>query len=208
MTTKDSLIRHLRLPVLGVLLGVVALFAGRTLAQGGSPTSIPQLGELRAAPNVHALPAQPRLESAELAATADAVGVVRVTGVHKAVDAEWTSDTTGLTNRWGHGEVTAAVQRTIVGQASDLSRFAFSAIYVPGTTEFAVPASNPPLEVGQEYLVFLKDGKVYFPGGTYRVHGGKVWAIDHWDGPDSQSYPDDLSGMTVEAASQAISATR
>ena len=206
--TTNGVIRNLTMPVLGVMLGLLALTAGRTLAESDVSSSNPPIGALRTAPNVNAMPAAPRLDPAELAASADAVGVVHVTSVETVVDVEWTSEMTGLTNRWGRGVVTATVERAIVGNVAELSHFSFSAIFVPGTMDVAVPVSAPPLEVGRDYLVFVKDGAVYFPGGTYGIHDGRVWDVGQWNGPESRTYPDDLSGLTIDAASQQISDNR
>jgi hypothetical protein len=99
-----------------------------------------------------------------------------------------------------------ATLKKLKGERSTLESFAFTAAFEPNTNEFAISNIDPPLEVGTEYLVFLDDGKVVFPGGNYRVANGRVWNIGHWLSADARVYPDDLSGLSVAEATREIRA--
>jgi len=192
----------------GILLGLAAtigvgIVAGRVLGAQSAEVP-PAIQELREAPNFYVLPARRPQPLGELVKTVDAVGRVRVESTTSVKDHTAAGPVAGIETSWGHVDVKATVLDVYRGSAVQLSNFAFEAVFELGTDKPAVSAVNPPLRVGEEYVVFVDDGRVYFPGGTYRVYAGKVWNIGHWIDPTSREYPADLSGLTIAEAGRTL----
>lgn len=151
-----------------ILLAVgVALVIGRAFG-AAAPDPTPAIGELRPAPNMQVAPAARWVDLADMVKDADAVGLIEVTNSVPVKDSQRTDSLTGLAIASGHADVEARVLSTFKGDASQLNRFAFDAFFQPGSDELAIPGVIPPLESGATYVVFIKDGRLMYPGGTYR----------------------------------------
>lgn len=200
-----------RLPImLMAACAAVALGAssGIWLAKGDDGTSQPRLGDLRPAPNLIVLPAQTHSSLGSLLQDASFIAVVKVTGVDSRVTHTFLSEMTGLATSEGRLAVQAEVRHPIVGETGGSATFSQDIFYVPGRPEevptIGVTDFAAPLEVGREYLVVVKHGKLITPGGLYAVADGVVRNVGFWDSADTRQYPDTLSGRSVEDASAAI----
>jgi hypothetical protein len=182
---------------------LVGVFTGRTvLAQ--QPELAPTLGELRPAPNAIVEPLRHWSSLSDTVVSADAIGLVRVESVAAIKEQARVDDITKLEVANGRADVKATVLATFRGSNVDLAQFAFDAFFVPGTNELAAPAVQPPLDIGGEYLVFLKGGRIVYPGGTYKVAKGRVWYVGQWSDAGSREYPPGLSGLTPNEVGAAI----
>lgn len=186
-----------------LLLATAGILVGRSVGaqQSNQP---PSLGDLRSAPNINVLSALRWSSFEEFLAAADTVSVVRVDNVVPVKETSIREDVTGHDVGLGRADVTASVLDTFKGETSSAESFAFDAFFLPNSEELAIPTIAPPLESGKMYLVFLKDGRLLYPGGTYQLAGGKLWYIGRWTGADDRSYPGPISGLSVADAKTAI----
>ena len=185
----------------GAVVTVLFILGGLALGQGlnqvDAQVGPPKLGDLREAPQSYVLPAQRWDSFEEFAKAADFVGIVRVEDSEVTKTGGITSSITGLEMGSGYAEVTATVQRVIKGSEQQGQSFRHDVFFLPGppgSLELDSPSFMPPLEVNGEYLVFVKNGSVMWPGGIYAVENGRVWFIGFWTEDDERQYPGPLSG--------------
>lgn len=165
-----------------MLTGLLVLSAGAGLVwrslSSAAEESPPTLSQLRPAADIAIEPAMRWNHAAAAVAAADAIGVVRVTKVTLVLDARLPGIDEALPVFTGHGEVEARVLRVAKGERGALDRFSFDAFLRGG--EILVPDLMPPLVDGSEYLVFVRGGRVVYPGGLYAIRDDRAWYIGAW----------------------------
>lgn len=200
-TTARHLVRRTRDGIWLLLVPAAALAAGTFWGvQAQGTDSVPWLGELRSAADVRVLPARTFEDLGSIARYSDEAVLVRIDSLTANKETELLTQS-GLQVSIGSAEYSAKVLAT-TGSSREGSalRFAQDAWFRPGTDELASPSVLPTLEPGREYLVFLKDGRVVYPGGVYAHAKGRLWYIGHWSDSDSRTYPGPISGLTSESA--------
>lgn len=185
------------------LASLTGVILGRAVLAHPEPTP-PRLGDLRSAPNIMVAPALRFDSLADIIREADAIGLVHVEDVENVKETTSSPDLVNAEIATGRGDVAATVLDRVKGSEDALSGFAFDAFFEPGSNRLAVPHIVPPLVQGSTYLVFLKDGRLLYPGGSYRLHDGRLWYIGHWTGADSTTYPAGISGLTPDEAATLI----